>query len=440
MRHSLRLAAVLTIALVLAGKCFGQSEANSDNAKPDDKTARLPLVGNWRAMSASMATANGRRSTVADQGNLLVLVVYEKRLTMRPGRDVQIEASYTVDPKQDPATIDLKSADGDLLGLYKLDGDQLTLALNDAAEGRPKDLNDRSCGLRLTLSRTEDFQIWMMNVNGTDPHPFVTSPEYFAVGSPAWSPDGSKVAFDAGNSLLGDSWHLYVVDALGGDRKDLGAGRQSSWSLDGKRLAFFAGAAGRQGLCIIAADGTGFEQLIPDAQWGRWSPVKDEIAYSRGADLYIYDLATKKSRALIDEGYERISAGLNWSPDGQWLCFKGNTGGHFHMAVIHREGKEKGFRVILSREAMPDILDYDCHLCWLKPDGKRIVASVATQKCHHHQLYLIDPEGKVAPQLIPGQDSTRRLSMPASSSDGKRILFIRRPGQEPWPGFLPSPY
>ncbi len=181
---------MLTIILVLAGKCFGQGQANPDNAKPDDKTARLPLVGNWRTMSAAMATTDGKRMTVFNQGTafglgtLGVLVIFEKRLTMRVGGDLQIEASYTADPKQEPATIDLKSPDGDLLGLYKIDGDQLTLALNDAAKGRPKDLDDQSCGLRLTLDRTEDSQIWMMNVDGTNPHLFVASPEYFHLGAP----------------------------------------------------------------------------------------------------------------------------------------------------------------------------------------------------------------------------------------------------------------
>ncbi len=280
----------------------------------------------------------------------------------------------------------------------------------------------------------------MVNVDGTNPHPFFFLPESYYIGAATWSPDGGKIAFDAGIPLYdGGTQHLYVVDASGSGRKDLGTGRQSSWSPDGKRLVFSGVTPDREGLCIIGADGTGFEQLIPDAQWGKWSPVKDEIAYTRGTDLYIYDLATKKHRALIDEGYQRISCAFNWSPDGEWFCFKGNSDGRYHTAVIHREGKEKGFRVILSREVWPDIIDYDCNYCWLKPDGKRIITSMATQKCHNHQLYLLDPEGKVAPQLIPGQDSTHWLSTPTCSPDGKQILFIRRPGTEPRPGlsFVP---
>jgi uncharacterized protein (TIGR03067 family) len=440
-RHSTHLATVLTIVLVLAGKSFGQGQANPDKPKSDDKTAQQTLVGGWSAESVSMAAANGKRKNLPNQGNLLVVMIREKTFTLRAGDKVQMEASYTLDPKQVPATIDMKSPDGNLLGIYKLDGDHLTIALNDAAEGRPNDIKSESCGLLFALNRVEGFEIWMVNVDGTNPHPFFVSPEYYYIGAPTWSPDGSKIAFDAGSTLSGDhAPHLYVVDASGSGQKDLGTGRQSSWSPDGKRLVFSGVSPDRQGLCVIGADGAGFERLIPDAQWGKWSPAKDEIAYTHGTDLYIYNLATKEHRALITEGYQRISTGFNWSPDGQWFCFKGNSDGRFHTAVIHREGKDKGFRVILSRDAMPDVIDYDCNYSWLKPDGKSILASMATQKCHNHQLYLLDPEGKVAPQLIPGQDPTRWLSTPTSSPDGKRIIFLRRPGKEPPSGmsFLPA--
>ncbi len=127
-----------------------------------------------------------------------------------------------------------------------------------------------------------------------------------------------------------------------------------------------------------------------------------------------------------------MSNGFAWSPDGQWLCFKGNLGANrWQTAVIHREGKEKGFRTIVPRPGPRGDPNCDCNYCWLKPDGKAILTSIATKKCPNEQLYLLDPEGKTAPELIPGQDPTHWLSTTTCSPDGKRIIFLRSPGREP---------
>ena len=95
--------AVLGIAVALAGKSYGQGQANAGSPKPDDQTAQRALVGNWRGVSATMATADGNRKTVSGQGDLMVVVIYEKKVTLRAGGKVLLEASYTLDPKQDPA-------------------------------------------------------------------------------------------------------------------------------------------------------------------------------------------------------------------------------------------------------------------------------------------------------------------------------------------------
>jgi Tol biopolymer transport system component len=215
-----------------------------------------------------------------------------------------------------------------------------------------------------------------------------------------------------------------VADAAGGQWKDLGFGQQPSWSPDGKYIAFMDVGPGFRGLGIIGVDGGDAEYPLPDATWVKWSPRADEFACSTGVDLWLYDRKTKKRSMVIEGGYERVSNGFNWSPDGQWICFKGKPKNEdFHTAVIHREGKQMGFRVLLPTAAMPNIVDFDCNYSWRKPDGKRILLGMTTQENSNKQLYLLDPEGKLPPELIRGQDPKQSGSMGTWSPDGKRIVF-----------------
>jgi hypothetical protein len=115
------------------------------------------------------------------------------------------------------------------------------------------------------------------------------------IGSPAWSPDGRRIAFD-GMAQSGET-DLYIVDLGTRDvtrlTADLYDDRDPSWSPDGERLAFASdrGAFGTQGRHAI----------------------------------FTYDLATGGIRCVTaDSGDCAMPA---WSPDGRLLAFGSDLDG-----------------------------------------------------------------------------------------------------------------
>jgi Tol biopolymer transport system component len=102
--------------------------------------------------------------------------------------------------------------------------------------------------------------------------------------SPAWSPDGSKIAF----SRRGQNDQIFVIDAPVGhqaargifpaQRLSAGAGSYSpSWSLDGKQIAFATNRAGEQDIWVMDADGSNERPLTSDRAIDSapaWRPAK----------------------------------------------------------------------------------------------------------------------------------------------------------------------
>jgi RNA polymerase sigma factor (sigma-70 family) len=97
---------------------------------PPPLTDRARLQGAWQVLSmdkAGLVLQNpGVRFTFAgDQGSLVV-----------PGVPT-LPWSYTLDPSQEPKAIDFAVATGTARGIYRLDGDRLTLCVNhDPASGK----------------------------------------------------------------------------------------------------------------------------------------------------------------------------------------------------------------------------------------------------------------------------------------------------------------
>jgi Tol biopolymer transport system component len=103
--------------------------------------------------------------------------------------------------------------------------------------------------------------------------------------APAFSPDGTKIAYadgmgDWGNGLRimnADGSHVRVLTES--DQEFVGAHPPPpAWSPDGSQLAF----SGGDGIWVIGADGSGLRKLIPGGVNPSWSPDGSRIAYQSG--------------------------------------------------------------------------------------------------------------------------------------------------------------
>jgi len=158
--------------------------------------------------------------------------------------------------------------------------------------------------------------------------------------APALSPDGSRIAFFSERGLF--SVDLYIADVASGrvertltntslDPHYESVGFISSagaWDADGRRFAFGVVEHGRPVLSILDVSTGKTEREIPLPTLGQifsttWSPDGRAVAFSAQAggwtDLFIYNLETSTLRRLTSDLYADLQPA--WSPDGRSLAF-----------------------------------------------------------------------------------------------------------------------
>jgi len=182
--------------------------------------------------------------------------------------------------------------------------------------------------------------IYTMNIDGTGVVALTDSSI-----EPAWARDGTRLAgvrgirVCRGRGFCGISYsRLFVMNADGSARALLGIGNTPSWSPDG-RIAF-----GNGGISSMNPDGTGLINLTNQPgntdYYPAWSPDGGKIAFVRdtaGADdIYVMN--------ADGSGVTQLTHGLAsanrpaWSSDGTKIVFASNRDGNWEIYVMNADG------------------------------------------------------------------------------------------------------
>ena len=166
------------------------------------------------------------------------------------------------------------------------------------------------------------------NIDGSNRKTVVPLTSGVAVGAtqPAWSADGTKLAY---SSTIGGTGGIFIVDADGSDVTRVTntvTDGEPTWSPDGKKLAFVHVSNGRRRLVTTNLDGSGLTVLTPtlerDVDDPEWSPDGTRITFSDFADIYVVNADGSNLVDLTaDSAHPLRSDNPTWSPDNSKIAF-----------------------------------------------------------------------------------------------------------------------
>jgi Tol biopolymer transport system component len=146
--------------------------------------------------------------------------------------------------------------------------------------------------------------IWVANADGTGLRQVSESLDGRLHGSPAWSPDGRWIAFDAQRD--DGHWDIGVIDAAGGPTRLLTSGDSNdntpSWSRDGRWVYFSSNRTGRQE--VWRAPSAGGEPIQVTDQGGNnptESPDGETLYYARAGVLLARPVAGGPERRIAEQ-------------------------------------------------------------------------------------------------------------------------------------------
>jgi Tol biopolymer transport system component len=257
---------------------------------------------------------------------------------------------------------------------------------------------------------------------------------------PAWSPDGATLAFVrasephgklspgdllSGEYTYGDVWLLDL--ATGDERKVIERGSSPAFSPDGSHIAFDATYARGRRIWVADARGRNPKQITSDVSeavvhaFPAWSPDGSHIAFQSEEktkyDIQVADVASGTATRVTNDGF--LDHDPVWSPDGSKIYFSSYRGGGLNIwrLAVSPSGTPLGVPEQLTTGAGQDIQPA------IDRGGARLIFSVLQQNADLWWLPVDPASGEPTGEPEALVVSTREDSRGAWSPDGQAIAF-----------------
>jgi len=240
--------------------------------------------------------------------------------------------------------------------------------------------------------KRKQYNLLIADADGFNPQVLLSSEEPLL--SPAWSPDGKRIAYVSFESRNSTIW---LQDILTGNRTKVadnpGINSAPAWSPDGTRLAMTLSKDGNPDIYIMhlatkTLQRLTFNQAIDTEP--AWSQDGNTIAFTsdRGGSpqIYVSSALGGEARRLTFEG--NYNARPRYSPDGKSMALvTSRNDGKYRIGILDINSGESDLLTNTSLDESPSIA----------PNGSMIIYTTTTR--NGTELAAVSADGRVHQRL-----------------------------------------